>query len=574
MKAIFLTVMLLVSTAILWTLSLLESQNILLESNWRSSKRMLSEYTMGARETILSRVLLAGHTLHLGPLYGYQEITSKWINTPEKVIFEFSIPSGSYLDFVYNGNDETQSYQGLRISRDLNYPNMFYKSNKDGRFLESERIELPSIEAGWHNAILERKDGFMQLSIDQNMVWKSQNKSFTQGFVGFHGSFLGADISYIKIKTIQGQWINDSFFNTQNWKRYLKYNTLFLFVLILTVFFTSFLFKTTSQKRIKSVYLFTQKIFLVSLMWFAFDFFYYAKLTTIWEFKDFPTSANKTFAFMDFEKIRFNFFEMVKTLYGVETHMDKKEYAVGYPQYDYSDLIYCTSKNEPCRRVNKSEVERMYSKKKNSYRVLLLGSSFSLGRGANGLENTFFAQTHKYLKEQVKPLKLESLNYSVSGHPGQSVSGYYEFLHQFKPDLVILSLMARYDQRLQQLISFNLQHQAKTLIILGPDNIDVPEEKKYKESAGWTPHWSPIMKFLALKDGADLVDFNSITNSVEMTQTGFIWWDEFHMTNYGHSLVAQLLGRKVLSLLKNQNSCLDPYCLSKYIDDSNTRTAF
>lgn len=541
------TLLLILLTSILWTASLLESQNTLIYSQWISSKRMLSEYVMGARETTVTRATLAGHKLRLGSYYGYQQIISKSSFEPSRTIIDFDLPANSFLDFIFNGQNE--NFTALRLSADPRYPSQLYKSNSDGKHIATKPLEKKTISPGNHSLECEMVNGQLSIKIDNILIFQTEEFKMTNGFIGFQSGFHGADIKHVQVYSKNGKW-EDAFYNTKNLTRYFFFSIALLLACFIIIAAICLSLKIQELKA--KLNLFARTLFIFSLLWFCFDFFYYQRIPTSWKTPDTPEAIKPVFKNFNFEGLRFHFFEKLKTLAGEKLTHNEAERENSYPPYDFRTLAHCLAAENSCKKANYQSFDLTTPRHPGTYRILFLGSSFSSGRGARSFDKTLYVRTDHFLREHLKPYLLDTLNYAVSGDPSDAAREYLNALYKFKPDLVIVIFTTAYSEKFRQFIQRIMKNGSKVLIAIGPDNSDMPKEKRYKGNDNWLPKWPPEMQSKAINDQVHLVDFTHITNSLEVMQSGVIWLDEYHMTGYGQALISQLLSAEALKILKNQ----------------------
>lgn len=226
------------------------------------------------------------------------------------------------------------------------------------------------------------------------------------------------------------------------------------------------------------------------------------------------------------EKVRHQFFSRF-----AKTQITHEALGEFYPLDQISmGPLYCTERRE-CNHIFEADFSQ-----RGSPRLLLVGTSQSVGSGAETLNDTFFVKLHK--KILVKKPKLISLNISLSGaFPQEMLTKYRSAVKDFKPDIILINLghngvLLDYQSAIPEMLA--LRGKAKTFLINEPSTNLIKEKiilSGYNETIAreYKVTVIPLLQNYLNYDG----------------QKGNIWWDHVHFNNLGHELTAEYLFEKI-----------------------------
>jgi lysophospholipase L1-like esterase len=186
-------------------------------------------------------------------------------------------------------------------------------------------------------------------------------------------------------------------------------------------------------------------------------------------------------------------------------------------------------------------------------KVLFLGSSQTWGAGASRVETTFISRLEKMFNDSAeKPV--QCINAGVSGINSDEITKNYRnyWSSKIKPDICIINLSLNdagnpaFGNNLEEII--NINQRTGILTILIPEPVErhiVPVSTNHQ-----------TVKILAEKYGLMAVDIQGYLN--DHFDSGFIFWDCVHLTDFGQELFADKLYQELKEPLKtilknNQN---------------------
>lgn len=551
----FIVIALSILASALWAEILLYSQNTLfLNNEWTVSKRQAEIGVMGGDEFLLLRDPLAGKVLNLGAWYGAQEVVFKAPLRPQRIFFRFKVPRGSYVDFTFGR--QMGHFSGLRISYDPSFPSASFESTDDGGFLRMTPISNPSLTEGWHRASIDFSETGQQslplqiaAQIDDQIPIRISYRDSAQGRIGFRGALGGAWIDGISIIDHDGQRLEPSFNVTDKWTTAMAFNFSFLSFLALLI--------TIRKQNIFSLRLFAFNALALSLMacifgglWYSFDFYYWSALPNSALMHPLPSEEHKIPS-QTFDHFRYGFFSEWYQLIGGETITLKGVSDRGYPMTRiWQGPIYCGPELfKKCGLLDDKELEKLKSSRKNSYRILFIGSSQTVGACAQKLEHTFFSRVHHSLSRSLAPSRtLESLNISVSGSNAERLYNDYEQRYQgFTPNLTVINLsvndaLVGFSTNIGKFLNLNRQKGIKTVLLEEAATSSYDNEKELEMHR--------VLREAAWKYGATVLPLHDYLHQPAQRGGGELWCDMAHLTSYGQDLIARWLAPKLLALIQ------------------------
>ncbi|HUK39597.1 MAG TPA: SGNH/GDSL hydrolase family protein [Candidatus Acidoferrales bacterium] len=538
--------------AVLVTEIVLYSQNSLyLNDRWIVQKRMMKMGVMGADEFLLTRTPLAQNLLNLGSYHGYQEVIYRQPVTLSQIEFRFQVEDGSYLDLTYNRNGA--GYSGLRLSRREDMPSIVFESTEKGRLQSKTLIPVQAIGAGWHTASIRSSSSGLTVKIDQETSAIPTTSHFAAGLVGFRAGIKGARIDDVVIQPLTGPSFQENFRNSKNWPRIFACNVGLL--LLFGALFSRVCLGKFWVATKEGLFHWTL-ISVVGLVcagcWYLGDYFFYSKRVPRGLAITRLLFSKEHFSTPSFEQLRFIAFEAWSGLLGGETITHKGVADRGYPDHRiFRGPIYCGPAKEACIEGMPPATDAGKSDKSSTYRVLFIGSSQTIGAGAEDLEDTFFVRVHHYLSEAIAPkFHLESINLSVSSYRAEELlPDFKSRFRDFPPDLVVINL------------SFNDRDSPENFLAAMTGFLDFDKAAGIKtillEEAYSGETDSPqglsanhqVLRRLGRKYHVPVLPLHDFLSESAKLGNGTLWWDQVHLTSYGQELTAAWLAPQVLNIL-------------------------
>ena len=498
---------------------------------------------MGETEYLLSRPAVARNQLHLGPYYGHQEVIYRDLLNLRELHFDFEIPEHSYVDVLFQRMDA--EFQGLRLSRSEQYPSFVFVSNKDGKFLSKQILDWPLINPGWHRAVIKVGEGHSVVRIDQNEY--TIPLRITEGNFSFRGGFGGASIKNIKLFTPDGKR-EISFVNDKLW-----FPAVLLALVILMVLGHLFIsFRSWPAKKALSAWALLSLVGVETVgAWFVFDYFYYSsQIVSNAGLNSLLLPKHYAYPCVDFESCRFRVTYFLNGLIGGEKISLKEIQNKGYPSARHNQqALYCSSLNEECEIIRNRKTRGLSAVKAPSYRIMMVGSSQTMGAGASNIQSTFFALTHQKLKALLPGVVLESVNLSAAGTVSTDrLLVYKQHYLNFQPDVVVINLSNNdisaelFRQNISEFLTLNKAAGIKTILLMEANNQE-------RQGILGVTYQHRVLSELSKEFQVPVYSHHEFFGRPEVYSSGFIWWDGVHFTDYGHQLMAEWLSPKVYQIL-------------------------
>lgn len=556
-KKLFIIFLILVPSSFVLTLVLLYSQNSLYSNGqWIVQKRMAQMGVNGADEYLLTRMPLAQNILNLGRYYGYQGVFLKNINQIQSFNVSFKIEKEGYLDIIYS-SDKGQM-RGVRISRRLDTPSLFFESNNDGKFLSQHHLNNIILNEDWHQMTFsQNSSGEVVFQLDKNSEAIVLQGHVKLNQIGFRSGLQDVLIRNVQIQTDQAEWQNYSFSHTKKWWSLFARHLLILFVFGLLFSLRSIRSFFTRETRFFYFWItFSLVITCCASIWFVFDFSYYSLKIPV---KTGITQAlfhQETSDSYSVEEVRYALFSRWFKILGGEGISQQGVVEQGYPNDRiWRGPIYCKGTSD-CIFGDLTN-HNIESKKtlKESYRIVFVGSSQTVGAGALSLQDSFFVRQHRRLVELLpKPISLESLNIAISGAQSPELLQEYKAIYsKFRPDLVIINLAHNdgdhelFFKTMSQFLTINQSLQIKTILVAEPYSPELSMAESVQQNY-------QKLKLLAESYHVPLYKADEYFASSEIRLSGQIWSDEVHLTSYGHAVMADWLVPKIFKVLRSVQS--------------------
>jgi lysophospholipase L1-like esterase len=542
------------------------SRNVLLTNgHWVSSKLLMQMYVMGAQEFMKTRNALFRDRLHLGEWHGFNEVSLKEPVEPAAIEYRFRLSPGAYIYFIFNRS--ASGHSGIRLSRNAKFPSMFYKANRLNKFVNRTALDLtPSrLSDGWHNLVLSFGSGQVIANLDGAALASMPAKIEGPQVIGLRGGSLPADLDSVRITGKDGRTIlDDSFSNRRHyWTILAAVAVVSLLVIGLT---TVPLLRRHSPNEFK-LGLFRClmglgiAIMVLSLL-FGFDYFFWSSR---YPYKDYlPGGANAFAATVQIEALRQKLFLYPKD---VNAFPLDKELSAAITQWDgddrldggrfrrgkpiiFLDIVRYTREHPIVPEfLGEGQVRALPPKADPTIRVAFLGTSQTYGSGAERISETFIARCHGLLAQALGDISVETYNFSISGSNSTELLSKYTGSWRFaRPDLLVINLSTN-DWKIDTLTENlrTLAHLARAgggrvVFLLEPN----AAESKYP---GLREKHSAIQR-LGQELRVPVWNLDGYMSSDLVYDSGMMWWDNVHLTSYGHGVVAEWLAPQMLAMIR------------------------
>lgn len=518
-------------------------------NNWVASKNFKEVSLMGAGHFMITRNGLHKNQLQLGAWHSNQEVIYKKPTSLKRISFNINLETDSYVNFIFNRDE--YGFTILRLSNNNLYQSAVISSDKDGKFLTKTIIsDLPKMTVNsWHTIELESKSNSTQLKINSQIINTKIPLFEKNKYFGFRNGKENISIDDIKIISDNFSDLED--FSNNNFPQHFLVTFLILSLITLGLHFYL-------KKNTIFTILFTHLVILtLSTLLLFFDFFYWSKLYT---YDTYNPRGIRPNAFVSLtEDLRFYIFNQ-KSRSSIDLHSLTpsrsntlwKTLTNWQVQRPWTQSIKMWSgfigRNE-YKELTHKDIQQFYRKKEQSIRIGFIGTSQTEGSGADTYGDTFVSIIHNNLQRKIKSKqRLETFNFSVAGSNSTNLlNEYISYYSNLNLDLLIIALAINDDnynslvQNVSKMVSINQNKKSINLVVIEALDLKL-------SPTNYTANQKALLNFVR-KNNIPYHDLNSSINSDKNYDTGLIWWDLAHFTNYGHSLTAQILENKIWELL-------------------------
>lgn len=489
-----------------------------LHDHFRLSKKARDSSLMGADQFLISRSGVAQGKLHLHRWHNYQELRSRHKN-PRDLRVKASVDPSGEIDLFWTDNQGHR--EGMRIRKngsafwDTGTLGEWQKSSAlNVKFEKADNNFLRSLSAYFQNETLPELEVDLGIHFgDQNVdVFQNGRKldSFPLNVKAEQWGIAGHGEA-VDIDDLEEDGVTEDFEAP-----YMFHYFVLMSPLLLIPFFTQKLFFTT--------YLF----FISSLSFWSLDRFHFSHFSL-----DFRATG------MEEKNFSYEVEEFRKKLFGHSPDISRKLIEKDYPvNAFYRGPVTCTQKG--CSLSYESANPEKHP------RIMFVGSSQTIGVGADKLEDTFFAVAHKRILKELP--KLQGLNISVAGATPEQMSEIFSYwFEDWKPDFIVINFgfngeKEEYEPNIRKIFK---ESKGKILFL-----VNEAMEKDIQPSirlARDNPR-------LASEFGAKLIPLHQYMSTFTNKKEEFLWWDIVHFNNRGHFLAGNFVADEIINLLKIKSS--------------------
>lgn len=513
------------------TFSLLELRNEIIVS-----KRRMEMTLMGSDFYLLGRAAVAQGKLHLDRWFGFQEVTFHEPFDLKSLSVEVAVHNRG--NFTVFRTDPAGFSEGFRISRtSLDY----FRATPNGEWIHQETFGVPKLRThspGILNRLSAsaRNEELPEFELDLELQEHARNlkvtidgillKEFsvtgTDGVWGIRGNDQPVTIDEVVVRTKSGRVFRESF------EPPVDVLLVLVFSLATGLSFLGLVFLRLRRPAVYSGLFFSLYVSLITISAiFLIDRYH----LTNFQFELFGnllrSRTQQEVRLIEFERARFSFFGQF-----LGRQVSHEILHSAYPERQiWRGPISCAGSTECFAGIP--------SARQPGPRLLLIGSSQTIGAGASVLENTFFVKLHRALLPRWK--QLHSRNISVSGGtPAEMLDLARETVREFVPDILIINLGVNsatiVDYRAAMKGFVALKGTAKVFIV---NEAALGKEHKMKEIIAFNGE-------LCRRHGFTLVHLYENIDGYTRTGKASVWWDFVHFNDLGNDLAARAISREIL----------------------------
>jgi lysophospholipase L1-like esterase len=463
---------------------------------WSVSKRRLEMQPFGSTSYLTGPQALAHNRLNLHPLHGYHEVMLREAMQPAEARFGFRLAEDAYVTFLFNRESTLfgGNMAGIRLSLNPAFPSAFLIGSAEGAFHERIPLDTPELRPEtWHHCHVSfsydpTETNTVQCHIDGQSLPPFHVKLLDRQHMGFRGGFQPASVDDAAIRRNDGTWFREDFANRQTHRdallRAIRYGLWALAPL------------------------------LALLRW----------LTGRWHEALSWAAALNLCAVPAFV-----------VLFLFQTHIAAERYPVVTTEIEEAEDELRASRIE--RLVEEIQKDVTLETEPGIMRIMFVGTSQTRGEGASVRENGFVPRLEHSLNQDAAGGRVECLNVSVSGdHSTCLFKMYREIWLDYRPRLTVVNLSVNdqdpdvFAQNLRDLVQLNREHGIDTIFVLEATTHETYEAAEDRR--------------IAMRQAGNELDIPIIDSHgalIRAEDTGFLWWDPVHPTDYGHELIANTL---------------------------------
>lgn len=541
------------------------SRNVLLlNGHWVSSKVLMQMPPMGAYPFVLTRNALQRNQLDLGAWHGFNEVHLNEPVQPAEIDYRFRLAPDAYIYFIFNRGEN--GHDGIRLSRNERFPSMLYHADRTNRFLARTLLMLPAnaLNDGWHELRLSFDSRQVVASIDGSFLVFAPASAASQ-VIGFRGGLFSADVDSVRIVGRDGEKLLDESF--RNRQSYWTIMAVVASITLVPIMISAIPFllrrrQATQVKRAVFQCLLTMAVALIILSTiFLFDYFIWSSRYLYAGYQ--PGAVHPHALAVHVEALRTKLFrakaDLTDGVARVNAFPVRKEIRQTISEWNgsgpsgFTNMARYSAHSSVPTSLSDQEVQGLPEKTPGTIRVAFLGTSQTYGEGAETIGATFVARCHILVAGAQENGRLETYNFSVQGSSSDQLLKKYEESWRFaQPDLLIVNLSNNDPDAAN--LSRNLETLANEVRATRGQIAFVLEANSPEGNPVHLASNHAAIRKLGAKLGVPVWDLHGYLSSEAVYDSGMLWWDNVHLTNYGQSLTARWLADQIKPLLKASKS--------------------
>ena len=533
------------------------SRNTLVENgNWINAKTLMAVSPMGAYSFIRTRHALHRNRLNLQAWHAYNEVLlNRWFR-PGRIAATFVLGPNAWLSVLFNRNEA--GYDGVRFSRDPKYPSLFFHADRQGRF--EKRVDLGVLRLGrhWHELILDFSRGHLRVGLDGVTLALPEVTPLAEQFIGLRSGGGATIVDRISAVNANGQVILDETFRNVRGRG----KVLVVSAVVLSLPFALFAigvvrgkFQTRALFRVITL----QVVLVITVSILAgTDMLFWSRIY-VYYMGHTPVGRVGVPWLAEVEALRMAIFHAGDTrwlsgkrlgsipieprIVTAVTSWDQK------PPISFKRIRMAALRDQQPRVLDDAELDGWPPKDAGDFRLAFVGTSQTFGEGAEVESEAFVFRLHRILAGELAPGRnLETFNFSIKGaHSSILLQQYRRRWHKVTPDLVVINLSwndtgaVSFERNLRAFIGDNREMGSATVLVIEPN-------------VRWTLPTHEVMRRVASELDVPLFDLHGYMNRPEVRDAGFLWWDNIHLTSFGHRQAAAWLVERLRPLISSASA--------------------
>lgn len=488
---------------------LLTNNTLSNNNNWNSEKLKLGMGVMGAWNFFNQTQPLNRNQLNLGAWHGFQEIITKESFKYNQIEFDALINQNAYLISHFAITDGQKF--SIKLSAD-DQESSCLVIDQFGKFTDKKTLNNLAITPNQWNHIIIIFDNNESLISVNGQSYKCPTQNLIESKIGFKNGYSSTLIDNVILKNNDQTIFQDEFNNNKNFT-FISLST-FLSLALIQLLIYLVLVKIFKDKK-KTLFLLTSLNTSLIL-----------SLITLYFYLLFSFTGN----YPNLDSLLNNFKSQEQEWVDNELEIISQEVM----------NTFVNDENE---------------------KIMFIGSSQTWGAGASDVKSSFPLIFEELLNKKISTASESSniyqrvlgvstdqeirvVNTGISGTTSSELFDEYksEWI-SLKPKLVFINLSSNdftYDipeeifrENIKNFINLNKQSNIKTILLIEASSKEIDEENYFQET----------LKEIAQKEEIIIIDVNQYLK--EKNDSGLIWWDFIHPTDYGHKLIAEYILNKL-----------------------------
>lgn len=492
--------------------------------DWVSSKAGIKNTPRYAFAYDMYREALTGESLNLHPWYGFQRVEFARPLRIREISFELYLGEKSWGCVLFNIIDT--GFAGVRFSTMEAKPCLFFESTFDGEFAGVKKLKHKVPARKWLKVRLMYTPEGVDVFLDgRNLGLFPLPVADPQRF-GFMGGSNCAKVDNVYVVcAAPDKDIGEDFSNRRGFPFVFAVVFLAGIVVLVVVFCVFAWYFADVKKALFGVVTLELCLLAVSVLFFGFDF----KRPL---FRTLAGSVNPD----------------VQLVADYRASSNPRAREVVKRLEEYSNA---------CQRsyVTRKVMDR-YSTKPDSavIRIMFIGTSQTFGEGVDGQDQTFVSLCQNYLNGGVESgeKSYECINCSVVGSVSDLLlDSFKRSWVKLKPDVCVINIAnnderwnrmgnspERFEKILEEFVSICRKNGIIPVFSFEAACPEVyPDGFRYHDS----------VNRVAQRLGVEVLYLHRFL--AQHKETGFLWWDYIHLTQYGHRLAAEFFASQLPMLI-------------------------
>ena len=517
---------------------------------WVSFKWLIRP-VMGSVDSFYSRNLLRRNRLNLHEWYGHNEVLLNRIFQIGLARFQLFMGHNGYVIVLFNKTN--RSFSGIRLSRDPRFPNIFFRADREGRFLSREPIRNLSLSGEWHKVEIRFEQDSLALRCDGNAVQSFRDPSLSAQVFGF-----GSGRNVVLIDDVEVYDSSGHLVIRENFRNHCTdWYALSIFLVFLVVL-SGLLIVFSSDRKAGLFKILNLEIcvLLILALYYGFDYYHWSGTYHYRKLRPWQRVAGED-TLESIEKARislfseFPFHDFCLPKYTSPFFIRVIEFLELDPPWEgrIPNLVVIRSgSQDPTGDVipdNRDEIQSYISRFPfhDEKRILFLGSSQTRGSGAtfrrDRIVNHVFDNLNRYFGQN-SMIVINASESATDSH--ELLERCRNHLYLFRPDLVVVNLSNNdpgdtFREGLQSLTEWAELLNARMIFILEANSLEADSAHLIRNHA--------ILKKLAEGKHIPILDLHGYLLRKDVYDSGLLWWDSVHMSSYGQRLTGDFIGEGI-----------------------------